>query len=152
MSINISAALASVSDVTVTVHMNRLTKGQRASVMRQVESGVVRDTAMTSVIAKHILASNNLPHVAIKTYGYIYLVDVPLDPTHPLREALATAEAVSCMINPERQQSWNARSIPMKQARDGWFWLDKSARDAAFKNVSCKNVVEIPEVFNLTMI
>lgn len=151
MSINISKALAAVSDVSVTIHMDRLTKGQHASVARQVERGVILGSAVTSKIAKHLLDTHNLPYIQMRHFGYVCLTRIPIDPTHPLREALATADAASAMINPERHADWN-RDFDFAVRKNGWAHVDKHARDSSFKNVSCKNEIEIPAVFVLPMV
>lgn len=152
MSINIGSKIAAVSDIKMTIHLDRLTKRERANVESQVRRGVVGASSVTSQIARHILDANNLPYVELRHYGYVNLHNVPLDPSHPLREALMVAEAAAKMVDADMYVRTNGRHLSLEETKTGWWNFRQSyIRNSAFKNVTCNNDVSIPSTIELDL-
>lgn len=157
MSININNEIASIADISIKVYPSRLSKRQQTALAKQVRTGVVSGNGVPAQLARQILEAAGAPYLHLMNYGYIQWFNVPLDPAHPLREALLTAHATSCMHprfedRPHWQQTYGIPSVgdrvrKMDTCRD-WTSLVKSARDAACKTASAEHKIEIPAVID----
>jgi hypothetical protein len=157
MTVTISSAIASIADISVKVYPARLTTRQQTSLAKQVRTGVVRGNAAASQLAIILLRQAGVPYVHLRARGYIQWYGVPLDPTHPLREALITAHAASLMHSLYKDHyPWQKQhGIPSvgERVRNvetcfDWAQLVKPARDAAFKTASAGNAIAISDVID----